>query len=568
MELRANGKGHALIAACPGAGKTRFTVAAWEAPAISNGADVIVIVVPSRALKRQWKKAFERSGIGAIDDIANEHLEARAYRDDEMFDPNRPVQVYTYAQIAANPDLFRILCAKHRVFVVFDEIHHADDEAAFGQALRHSFEGAEFRMSLSGTPFNTKGGQLAFCETIPVTDDQGRRLSRTLADVTYSYGEALGAEGTEDDPRVVRPVQFVRWNGTAKWQRVYTDTGVVVERSVSGRCKTDQLWPLLDMDEGENAKKMIDAAIARLTEIREYQSNAGMLITAIDRDHCESIAQYLRSKGVKDCHVIVHDTPRAAEAIKAFENSSDRVLIAIKMISEGVDIKRLRVGVYASNVLTQMFFIQFIGRFIRWDGSLTDSQFACVFIPEHVTLIKYALEIERMVIEAEDAIDDDDHKGPPPPTPPPGVNIGLQSSGQLNGIIERHDEIGRSETELLRDALRRAGLHPIISEGQAKKLADAFKSMSPVMAAAMAEASEPSMPESTVSKKNDQLVAAIVREAERRGMPIGFKEANNAANRAVGINAKDVLTPEDVLHRRLEFLKGWLVSLRNPKDAA
>lgn len=563
IAIRRSGiKKHALIAACPGAGKTRFTVAMWQTPAVSSGCDAIVVVVPSRALKRQWKRAFESMGVGAIAEIANGHLEERAYRDDEMFDPERPVQVYTYAQVASNPALFAILCRRHNVLCVFDEIHHADDDAAYGRALEVAFEDAVFAVSLSGTPFNTKGGRLAFCETVEITDDEGRRLNRTVTDFDYSYGEALAATGLEDDPEVVRPVQFVRWNGAAKWQSINLETGEVREKSADGSRKSDPLSPLVDLS-GDYSKRMIDAAVDRLEAIREHHSNAGMLITAMDREHCEEIARHLNAKGIRDVVMIMHDTPGATDRIRDFEHGSQRVLVAIKMISEGVDIKRLRVGVYLSNVLTQMFFTQFIGRFIRWDGSLPSSQFACVFIPEHVTLIRFALEIERMVCDAElaEAID----SGGDGLAPGTFIRQDVESDGQENGIIEREQQIAVSEANEIREALRRAGLVSVFSEGQAKRLIDAIRMSS---LASNGFGKEFYKPESSLSKQNDKMVGMIERASARIGNPMTFGQINGAANRAVGIKAKDPMTSESVLRCRLDFLKSMLVNLRAPSHEA
>ena len=40
-------------------------------------------------------------------------------------------------------------------------------------------------------------------------------------------------------------------------------------------------------------------------------------------------------------------------------------MVAVRMVSEGVDIPRLAVGVYATSVSTALFFAQAVGRFVR-----------------------------------------------------------------------------------------------------------------------------------------------------------------------------------------------------------
>ena len=43
-------------------------------------------------------------------------------------------------------------------------------------------------------------------------------------------------------------------------------------------------------------------------------------------------------------------------------------IVAVRMVSEGVDIPRLRVGVYATNTVTELFFRQAVGRLVRWNA--------------------------------------------------------------------------------------------------------------------------------------------------------------------------------------------------------
>jgi superfamily II DNA or RNA helicase len=61
------------------------------------------------------------------------------------------------------------------------------------------------------------------------------------------------------------------------------------------------------------------------------------------------------------------------------------------MVSEGVDIPRLRVGVFASNVVTELYFRQFCGRFVRTIDGVNDAN-AYVFVPDDQRL--------RMLAEA------------------------------------------------------------------------------------------------------------------------------------------------------------------------
>ncbi len=85
-----------------------------------------------------------------------------------------------------------------------------------------------------------------------------------------------------------------------------------------------------------------------------------------------------------------------------------RWIITVRMVSEGVDIPRLRVGVYATNVRTELFFRQIVGRLIRYTPGLRE-QSAILFMPADETLINYALSIkeEREHVLAPDNEDDE-----------------------------------------------------------------------------------------------------------------------------------------------------------------
>src|SRR6185369_17974897 len=63
---------------------------------------------------------------------------------------------------------------------------------------------------------------------------------------------------------------------------------------------------------------------------------------------------------------IVHsDAADASARIARFSSGTAAWLVSVLMVSEGVDVPRLRVGVYATTARTELFFRQVIGRFVR-----------------------------------------------------------------------------------------------------------------------------------------------------------------------------------------------------------
>lgn len=66
-------------------------------------------------------------------------------------------------------------------------------------------------------------------------------------------------------------------------------------------------------------------------------------------------------------------------------------MVAVRMVSEGVDVPRLAVGVYATSTSTPLFFAQAIGRFVR---ARKRGETASVFLPSVPILMYLAQEME------------------------------------------------------------------------------------------------------------------------------------------------------------------------------
>lgn len=137
---------------------------------------------------------------------------------------------------------------------------------------------------------------------------------------------------------------------------------------------------------------VIEAAEKRLQEIRQTDPAAGGLITAKDIHHARLVAQVVKSVTGTAPAIALSDNSKADEVISDFAESKESWLVAVRMVSEGVDIPRLRVGVYATNILTGLFFRQVVGRLVRTEGSF-NAQDAFLHIPQHPVLLKYAMGI-------------------------------------------------------------------------------------------------------------------------------------------------------------------------------
>jgi hypothetical protein len=89
--------------------------------------------------------------------------------------------------------------------------------------------------------------------------------------------------------------------------------------------------------------------------------------------------------------VVLSDDPKASGRIAEFGASTDRWLVAVRMVSEGVDVPRLAVGVYATSASTPLFFAQAVGRFVR---ARQPGETASVFVPSVPVLLDLASQME------------------------------------------------------------------------------------------------------------------------------------------------------------------------------
>jgi len=354
-----------LAVATPGAGKTTLALAAARRSLARSPARLIV-VVPTAHLKFQWARA------AAALDL---HLEAGWTPAHGAFPSDMHGIVTTYQQVASAPGSIAQRAAG--AFVILDEIHHAGDDRAWGDALQTAFAGAGRRLSLSGTPFRSDTRSIPF---VRYESDEA------IPDFEYGYGPALA------ERRVVRPIYFPRTNGHMEWSApdgsVYAagfDDALDVPRA------NQRLRAALSLD-GEWLPDVLATAHARLCTVREHHPEAGGLVVATDQEHAHDIARLIRHRLRTRVVVATSDDPAASQKILDFTTSDDHWLVAVRMVSEGVDIPRLRVGVFATTTTTELFFRQVVGRFVRWQAGV-GRQSAHLFIPDDVRLRSAALGI-------------------------------------------------------------------------------------------------------------------------------------------------------------------------------
>ena len=360
-----------LLVATPGAGKTTYALTVAAELLARREVAFLTVVTPTEHLKHQWAAAAARFGIAI--DPAYRNAQGRAGADFAGV-------AVTYAQVAAHPALHRQRTENRRTLVIFDEIHHAGDALSWGDAVKEAFDPARRRLALTGTPFRSDANPIPFVTYL----DEAGGGKRSASDYVYGYGPAL-----EDG--VVRPVIFLAYSGEMRWRTRVGDEITATLGTPMTKDQIAQAWRTALDPAGEWVSRVLEAADKRLTEVRRGMPDAGGLVIAGDHEDARAYAALLRGLTGKRPVVVLSDDKTASRKISAFASSDERWMVAVRMVSEGVDIPRLAVGVYTTSVSTALFFAQAVGRFVR---ARRRGETASVFLPSVPILLSYAAELE------------------------------------------------------------------------------------------------------------------------------------------------------------------------------
>lgn len=358
-----------LVSATPGAGKTRFALALISRVLGQGYAERVAVVVPTDALREQWAKVAGEHGISLQVVGAPEDYDKAGYQG----------CVVTYQQLArgAGADLLRRATARPTI-AILDEIHHAGHNRSWGDGLVEALEHAMSRVALTGTPWRKEADQ-----PIPfVRYDAGGKV---IVDAQYEYGAAV-ADG------VCRGIVFDAYEGEARW----VDCGKVETATLGADLDDDSVGAALDTvlhPDHDWIPGLLAEASRTLDELRAEVPDAAGLVIAEKQWHARRYAEILAQITGTQPAVAVSDDPGAKDVIEGFRDGTDKWLIAVKMVSEGVDIPRLAVGVYAAKAKTPLFFRQVVGRFVRTRHG--EELTARLFIPAVAPLMRHALEIEE-----------------------------------------------------------------------------------------------------------------------------------------------------------------------------
>jgi superfamily II DNA or RNA helicase len=356
-----------LISAAPGAGKTRPALELARGLLASRTISGVAVLCPTTPLTRQWAAAAAALGVQLAPDAAG----PRPPRD---FDG----VAVTYARVAADPAAWAAQVPAETLVIV-DEAHHLGEDLAWGTGFQRAFASSPRWLLLSGTPFRS--------DATPIPGVRYDREGVVVPDVSYTYAEAV-ADG------ICRPVAFVTFDGTLSWRSGDDVIESSFETVLTPREAGRRYRTAISTELPDGLPRILREAEAKLRDLRVLgHRDAGALAVAADAGHARRIAALLLEVTGRAPVVVLHTDANAARKLARFRGSREPWIVAVNMVSEGVDIPRLRVGVYASAAKTPLIFRQIVGRFVRTLPGMAPEP-SWVYLPADPTLRVHASEVE------------------------------------------------------------------------------------------------------------------------------------------------------------------------------
>lgn len=383
---------HFMINAAPGAGKTIAACSIANALIARSEIDRVVVIAPRSEVVNQWASDFHTvvqramMKVTAADgNIGHFDLDVCA----------------TWAAVQGLIPEFKKICEASRTLVICDEHHHAAVQAAWGTGAVDAFNDARFVLVLTGTPIRSDGRKSIWL----AYDDDGVIDFPPEGTFTLTYGKAVDLE-------YCRATTFHRHEGLFnvdfEGETVNVSGGRSAElphdmKRIPGLQRALNFYTLACTPQYEKDNStplrtgyqatMLDHASHKLDDLRNRMPDAGGLVIAPSIEMAEYFCKLIELvEG--ETPILVHNKVKNPDSrIDAYRKSDKRWLVSVAMVSEGVDIPRLRVLIYLSSALTELAFRQAIGRVVRTNGPDDDTR-AYVVMPSFDILENYARKIE------------------------------------------------------------------------------------------------------------------------------------------------------------------------------
>lgn len=390
--FKESGDKHFLINAAPASGKTITACIIANELIIKDEIDRVVIIAPRTKVLEQWCDDFHN--------ITGRYIGKATARDGDLEYFGMDVCA-TWSALQGMQDAIQAICDNSRVLVICDEHHHAAVEAAWGRSASSGFANAKFSLILTGTPIRSDGSKSVWL----AYDHIGAIAHPDEGTYTLNYGEAVRLG-------YCRPATFHRHVGRFNVRLDDQEMVVASHKEVEippilnrhpGLQAALNFFrlarkPLFEADnttprEGNYQQTMIEHAGNKLTEIRYRMPNAGGLVIAPDIEMAKYFVKVIEKVEGEKPMIVHSDVSGPDQKIAQFRKSDKRWLVSVAMVSEGVDIPRLRVLAYLPYSQTELSFRQAMGRVVRSCGPDDDS-YAYVVMPSFDAFDRYASRVE------------------------------------------------------------------------------------------------------------------------------------------------------------------------------
>lgn len=536
-------EGPFLISAAPGAGKTRPALELARRLLASGEARRVVALCPTTPLTRQWARAAAALGVQLQPD-------ASGPRPTRGFDG---VSV-TYARVASAPAVWANEVGPNTLVIV-DEAHHLGEDLTWGSSFTRAFADVPRWLLLSGTPFRS--------DATPIPGVRYDRDGLAVPDVSYTYAQAV-ADG------VCRPVAFVTFDGSLSWRSGEEVIESTFDTVLSPREAGRRYRTAISTELPDGLPRIVGEAHARLSELRAgSHPDAGGLAVAADASHAREVARLLHEATGRAPVVVLHTDADAPRSLTRFADSREPWIVAVNMVSEGVDIPRLRVGVYATAARTPLMFRQIVGRFVR---TIPGRPFepSWVYLPAEQTLRRHAAEIQTELRHAlrsaapqdEDGFDQRERRATERSPAAELIPLSADLTEQMT-LFGTADSSAHGLSPVPAHGLSPAPDHPAPDHGLG-----AARSASPPPPPPSLAQPAPAQPvpaferRENLRRERSQLVAELHRRDGR-----SHREINAWLNRALGIERVQDASIKQ-LERSVEMLARELTRASRPKAAA
>lgn len=371
-----------LNVACPGAGKTRFASRVIAIHKKSARKTFALVACPTDAIKDQWAESAHLSdGLNLTTRLASGDAIPAAYDGAAV----------TYAQLAGIAATAKSWARNGwDLLLVPDEVHHCSENAAWGEGVSAIGSVSSRVLALSGTPFRSDGAPIPF-----VTYDA---FGFAIPHYSYTYAQAI-ADG------VCRRVMFRLRDARVK--RKWSSASAP-EECLWSQCGEDfGSWLQSGLvHDGDAVRDIITdcwSELSQMIEAGDKHAACGIHCKSsghddVDDKYVNKIAKVVRQITGHTPLVVHHKVPGVSEAIARFRDSrdpADRFIVSIKQFGEGVDIPRCRVGGYLSNIASEMYLRQVVGRYVRYEKGKGDSQYAVMVMPDVPAYRLFASQVEE-----------------------------------------------------------------------------------------------------------------------------------------------------------------------------